>query len=126
MNLSKSILASILMTGLAFSALGNTVFSDEEIAVSYSLKEVAKKPEPIQQTQPAVTPRLRGETGRVYVAFIVDESGSVANLRCVKTTSNKLTATVLEAVEQWTFKPATHDGGPVKVRVLLPIRVDFS
>jgi TonB family protein len=119
----------VLLACAAFSNLAianETIFSVEEASASFDFKEVDKKPQPIRQDQPEVTPDLRNEKGRVYVAFIVSEEGRVTGLRCVQSTSDKLTPVVLRAVEQWRFHPGMHQGAKVAVRVLIPIRVDFS
>lgn len=118
------LLASLSL--LASIAAASEVFSPEEIAATVDFREVENKPEPIEQEQPVVTPDLRNQSGRVYVAFIVCEQGKVSALRCIKSTNNTLNTAVLDAVSRWKFNPAKNNGSIVAVRVVLPIRVDFS
>lgn len=127
MKIMKTVLLLLAsFTLLASTAAASEVFSPEEIAATVDIRVVENKPEPIEQEQPLVTPELRNQSGRVYVAFIVCEQGKVSGLRCIKSTNKSLDASVLDAVARWKFNPATKDGNTVAVRVVLPIRVDFS
>lgn len=111
---------------MASVATASEIFTAEEIAATVDIREIEAKPQPIDQQQPLVTPELRNQTGRVYVAFLVSETGEVTGLRCVKSTNNRLNSAVMDAVARWKFEPAKVDGTPVAVRVVLPIRVDFT
>ena len=111
---------------MASVATASEIFTAEEIAATVDIREIEAKPQPIDQQQPLVTPELRNQTGRVYVAFLVSETGEVTGLRCVKSTNNRLNSAVMDAVARWKFEPAKVDGTPVPVRVVLPIRVDFT
>jgi len=125
MKTFKLLAITIAFLGLCFSAAAE-VFTSDEIAVSYDIKEIDEKPVPVKQQEPKVTAELKNQKGRVYVAFIVNEEGKVDSLRCIKTTSELLKPVVLNAVEKWEFKPGKVSGDKVAVRVILPIRVDFS
>jgi len=114
------------LLGLANATVADEIFTPEELASTYDIKDIDEKPVPVKQEEPVVTPALKNQKGRVYVAFIVSDSGEVANLRCVKTTSEDLTPVVLKAVENWKFKPGKVGEDRVAVRIVLPIRVDFS
>jgi len=113
-------------TSLVGTAFASDIFTEDEIASSYDIKDIEEKPVPVKQEEPTVTPELKNQQGRVYVAFIVSNKGEVNGLRCIKTTSEELKPVVLKAVENWKFKPGKMAGEAVAVRVVLPIRVDFT
>ncbi len=120
------LLTMVAIFGIASLTNAAEVFTPEEIAESFDMKEIDVKPVPVRQTEPKVTAALKNQKGRVYVAFIVDQQGEVNGLRCIKTTSEALMPVVLNAVEKWKFKPGKMGGDKVAVRIVLPIRVDFS
>ncbi len=122
----KTFLSLAILGLVASTSSFSATFSEEQLSNSFSLGEVDKKPDPISQPQPAITDELRNQKGKVYVAFIVNEKGKVEQLRCIKSDSPKLRTAVLDAVEKWKFKPAEKGDNKVAVRVVLPIRVDFS
>ena len=125
MKTFKTLTILLALIGVTLVASAD-VFTEDEIASSYDLKDIDVKPVPVKQQEPAVTAELKNQKGRVYVAFIVSEEGEVGNLRCIKTTSDVLEPVVLEAVEKWKFKPGKVGADNVAVRIILPIRVDFS
>jgi TonB family protein len=58
--------------------------------------------------------KLSGQVGRVDVAILIDETGSVIDSRIFKTENRNLNESALITVEKWKFKPAFLDGSPYK------------
>ena len=69
-------------------------------------------------------PRLAREAGiegRVFVQFVVDETGTVVDPVVVRSPSELLSDAALRAVRETRFEPGRQRGRPVKVRFSLPI-----
>ncbi|WP_118841007.1 M56 family metallopeptidase [Salinibacter ruber] len=65
--------------------------------------------------------REAGLEGRVIVQFVVDEEGTVTNLRVAQGVDKVLDEAAIEAVEEQTFTPGRQDGEPRKVQMSLPV-----
>ncbi|MBB4090650.1 M56 family metallopeptidase [Salinibacter ruber] len=65
--------------------------------------------------------REAGLEGRVIVQFVVDEEGTVTNLRVTQGVEEVLDEAAIEAVEEQTFTPGRQDGEPRKVQMSLPV-----
>lgn len=102
----------------------HATFSDEEMASSYSIKDVDKPPAPIKQDAPVLPKDLTNASGMVHVAFIIGEDGKVTGVRVVRSTSDELVPVVLQAVEKWMFEAAVKEGKPVAIRAVVPVRVN--
>lgn len=66
--------------------------------------------------------RKKGEEGKVYVGFVIDEKGNVTDAvvkRGVSATLNAEALRVINAMPQWT--PGEQDGKKVKVEYVLPV-----
>lgn len=60
---------------------------------------------------------LRGITeGNVVVEITIDENGTIVSKTVVKSMGSAIDATVLAALENWHFHPATRDGVPIPSR----------
>jgi len=76
-----------------------------------------------------VYPRLlksAGETGTVWVDFMVDERGYVHDAHVVKSTNPGFNDVTLAAVSEWRFEPGKHKGIPVRFRMSLPMVFDIT
>lgn len=69
--------------------------------------------------------RLHGVEGVVVVEALVDESGRVLAAEVVESVDRNLDNVTLDAVNDWTFKPATEDGEPVMKVVRITVRYDL-
>ena len=82
-------------------------------------------PKALSTTQPiypesAKTAKIEGVS---VVETVIDASGRVTHPKIKATSGNKdLDQAAIDAVSQWTFKPATLDGKPVEVYYTLTIR----
>ncbi len=66
--------------------------------------------------------RLEGVQGDVFVRFLVDTTGSVAEAEVFKSAHPALDSAALAAVREWTFTPAVCLNRPVSQYVVLPVR----
>jgi TonB family protein len=57
------------------------------------------------------------KSGSSTVCGVVDEQGLPQNFHVTKSAGDKLDASALDAVRQYRFDPATHEGKPVAVQL---------
>jgi TonB family protein len=81
------------------------------------------RPEFISHSSPMYTDlaRTTGLTGMVIVESVIDESGSVTNVKVLKGLPLGLSRAAVESVSTWKFKPAYYEGRPVKVYYVLTV-----
>ena len=66
-------------------------------------------------------------TGKVYVSFIVDKSGSVTNVKIVRGVDKNLDAEALRVVRSLPkYKPGKQRGKPVRVMFTIPINFTLN
>ena len=66
-------------------------------------------------------------TGKVYVSFIVDKSGSVTNVKVVRGVDKNLDAEALRVVKSLPkYKPGKQRGKPVRVMFTIPINFTLN
>ena len=95
---------------------GNTPAAKEKI---WNLSEVTKLgTAPIPVTRAAPKPP---SSVTIMVTFVVQEDGSVDDVRPARGTNDAYANATVEAVKKWKFKPGMVDGKPVKVRFSVPI-----
>jgi TonB family protein len=66
----------------------------------------------------------RGVEGRVVLKVIIRKDGTVGPIRVRESLEAGLDSAAIEAVQIWTFKPATVDGEPINV--LADVEIDFA
>jgi TonB family protein len=83
-------------------------------------------PQLLSRVAPDYPPELwRSRTrGSVELSFYVETDGTVREVMIVSATHRAFADAATAAVKQFTFKPATQDGKPIRFRVDLPI--DFN
>ena len=81
-------------------------------------------PIPLQKPDPAYSERARQARlqGTLVLRVVVDREGNVADTTIVKPLGLGLDAKALENVRTWKFQPATRNGTPVPVRVMVEIQ----
>jgi TonB family protein len=82
------------------------------------------RPEIVHLVKPDTTEEARqhhGFSGTVIVEAIIDKDGKVTDVRLLKGQPFGLSEKAMDAVKQWTFKPATLAGKPVKVYYVLTV-----
>ena len=85
-----------------------------------------KEPVLVNRVTPAYPEESRKNNvqGNVVLSAVVDEKGAVSKVEAVESPAPDLTKAAIEAVKQWTYKPATKKGKPVKVQ--LTVTVSFK
>jgi TonB family protein len=83
-------------------------------------------PYAIAKTIPHFTPEAarRGRGGTIVVFGVINPKGKWEGLRVMQTPDPALNPAVLNALANWTFKPAELDGTPVSVKCLLGVVVN--
>ncbi|HEY1794057.1 MAG TPA: TonB family protein [Opitutaceae bacterium] len=59
----------------------------------------------------------------VKVEFVVDTTGHASSISVLSGTDRAFAQAVVDAVRQWEFTPAQHNGAPVAMKVILPVHV---
>ncbi len=68
-----------------------------------------------------------GIVGKVFVSFVISETGEVTNIKLAKGVHKSLDQEAIRAVSQMgKWKPGMHDGKPVKVSYTIPITFDIK
>ena len=80
----------------------------------------------LREVKPAYTDEARRKAieGNVVLQIVVRADGSVGDVKVVHTLAAGLEARAVDAVRQWRFSPARHQGSPVDV--LVEVSVGFS
>jgi periplasmic protein TonB len=78
-------------------------------------------PVPIEVVAPKVDGYDIGQA--VRVEFVVETTGHTSDISVKSSSDRDFAEAVVEAVKQWRFTPAQHNGSPVATRVVLPVRV---
>lgn len=85
--------------------------------VVYHVTSDIVPPELIERVDPVypIAARRAGREGTVVITTIVDADGSVREARIIRGASAELDRAAVEAVKQWTYRPAIKNGSPVPV-----------
>jgi len=104
----------------------NAVTSTSASAPPYRVGGDVKAPVLINRVEPAYTEEARQARimGIVIVEATIGQDGLVKNVRVLKPLPFGLDQAAVDAVKQWTFKPATFNGQPVDV--LFNLTVNFK
>lgn len=88
-----------------------------------SRDKLDRQPRPIHQTRPLYPAEMRQQMvrGEVVLAFVVDTTGAVTQLRVVSSSEAAFEGPALEAVSQWKYAPATKGGVVVPTAMQMPI-----
>jgi protein TonB len=90
--------------------------------------KVDEKPSPTKTAKPDFPYKLKreGVSGLVAVSCVIDENGSVVDMKVTKSSHPDFERPAMDALKQWRFTPAKKDGKPVKVRVTIPFRFNLD
>jgi TonB family protein len=82
-----------------------------------------KEPVVLHQVQPAYPEEARKNRvqGIVKLAAVIDEKGAVVKVEPIESPDPSLSEAAAAAVKQWTYKPATKKGKPVKVGMTITV-----
>ncbi len=93
---------SVLLAERGGNATGDSALGDADIRVA--LPQVHPRPHPDLSTLP------RGTAGDVIVDVVIDASGKVSQTTLIKGLGRTVDSTVMQALRDWTFAPATRNG----------------
>jgi len=81
-------------------------------------------PKALEKLPPKYPPEMRktGISGLVVAELVIDQGGAVRNVAIQESPADELSAAATEALEQWTFEPATKDGEPVAVTYIVTLK----
>lgn len=66
---------------------------------------------------------VRGNKITIF-EVLVSADGEVGDIRVLKSAGSEIDAAIIDALRQWTFRPATLLGEPVAVYYVLPVPLD--
>jgi hypothetical protein len=86
-----------------------------------------RAPIPLRKLEPVETllPGARTEF-RIQIAAVIRKDGKIDEISLLRNTGPMFAQAVIQDVASWEFKPATRDGAPVDVDVILEIPFSFS
>jgi protein TonB len=116
---NKNKLALLLSLGalLPFAASAKTL----EQSYIESCRKGNDIPVPIDVVAPHVGGYDIGQA--VQVEFVVDTTGHTSGINIKSASDRDFAEAVVDAVKQWRFTPAQHNGAPIAMKVILPVRV---
>jgi len=119
---------AIVSSDVPVDSLGETVYAHQgkEDKDKPIVPGVLTDPEPVKQVRPKLTKELKRRRfeGEITVLGVVAATGMAIDLKGQDGEDADATASALDAVRQYRFKPATLDGRPVAVR--LKVIVNFK
>jgi protein TonB len=108
---------------LSLGALLPFAASAKSLEQSYieTCRQGTDVPVPISVVAPHVDGYDIGQS--VQVEFVVDTAGKPSEINIKSSSDRDFAEAVVDAVKQWRFTPAQHNGSPVATKVVLPVRV---
>lgn len=99
------------------------VRSEAASTTAFAVGGDVRAPEPIYKPEPpySVEARQAKYVAMCVLSIVIDERGMVSDTRVVKPAFFGLAQRTLATVRTWKFKPATRNGVPVPVRVLVEV-----
>ena len=87
----------------------------------YAIGHGVKPPRRISGSEPEYDDKSRKEkaSGTVVLSLIVNKDGRATGIKIVKSLTSRLDEQAIKAVSTWRFEPATKDGEPVAVRIMV-------
>ena len=103
---------------LEFAVLG----SEEEFPAE-SFSDEVESPQPLRKVDPRydVTAKREGIEGIVTLYAVITRQGQVEQARVLRSLDERLDRSAVEAIEQWQFQPASRNGEPVGVEIVVEI-----
>lgn len=118
MNKMKMLVGAALLSGL----LSTSTFAAGAANATSATEATYTKPHPAKVVSPENLPRRCLDT-TVNVALTVDEFGQPKDITIVGRKDRELARSLVPAIAQWRFTPATKDGAPVSQRVVMPLKL---
>jgi TonB family protein len=89
----------------------------------YRAKDATTPPRPIKQPQPGYTDKARRDKlwGVVTLTAVVTREGGMSNITVRRNLGDGLDEEAVKAVRKWKWVPATKDGKPVAVQIVIEV-----
>ena len=86
--------------------------------------ELDEQPSPVKTVPPKYPEAAVKDSveGTVYLNVQIDAKGIVGGVTVLKSTNPILNQAAIDAMKQWTFKPAIKGGSPVATTVVVPFK----
>lgn len=97
--------------------------SDNFADLIFEISDLDEKPTALIRIAPAYPSKLKrsGVQGKVWLVFVVDETGAIKNARVLKSDHPDFSKSALDAINNWKFEPGKRAGKAVKTRVRIPL-----
>jgi protein TonB len=96
----------------------------EEPDTDWMLDDLDERPVATYREAPSLDDEAQRRAGlygaEVWVIFIVDERGRVAEAEVQRSTDPRFNSACLAAIRKWQFEPGKRDGTPVRARMRVP------
>lgn len=121
------ILAALAAFAILPAQLSATTLPQSSPAPATTL-QADQPPVPVKKAAPDFPHELRrnGISGVCRVECLVDETGEVREVKVIDYTHSDFVIPAIEAARKWKFTPAKQGGIPVRQRVAIPFRFDFT
>jgi TonB family protein len=109
------------------SATGSWILNFSELRAgsegSHPASSDVSAPGPLRKVDPKYPPTLINEhvEGEVVLYAVIRSDGSVDSIQLVRGIDDQLDANAMQALSQWKFRPATKQGTPVDLEVIVHI-----
>lgn len=115
------------MFEISFDAfkMGGEITAEENPNHVFEASQVNERPVPLYRKSPIVPRDLlkNVDKPRVTLLFVVNQDGTVGDIRVLRAPSREIGEIMVQAVEEWKFRPAMKSGRKVRCLVQLPIFV---
>ncbi len=78
-------------------------------------------PKPKEKAAPRLSHELRYESGTVWLLAYINKFGYVVGAEINYSSNSLLNQAALDAIQKWTFEPASVDGRPIESQIIQPI-----
>jgi periplasmic protein TonB len=135
LNLAKQVAVGLLLAGCAATATMNAEPRSESERPPDGVEQLPAEgdsvqydvePTPLTQVPPAypISAREAGIQGKVVLHVLVDATGKVRDIRVIEGVT-ELNEAAIDAVRQWTFRPALRNDEPVATWTSVPMYFHF-
>ncbi len=85
-------------------------------------------PVAVKKKMPAWPAELLGkyQGQQIVIQAVIDAAGKMGQFKILQSPNDRLTEALLSALEQWAFRPATMNGKPQSVKIVLGVPISTS
>jgi TonB family protein len=94
------------------------------LLLAFLANESSSPPRVLHRVEPRYTreARANGIQGTVLIEVVVDETGKPGDVSVLSPIGFGLDSRAMDAVRQWTFRPGTRNGNPVKIATTVEVK----